>query len=187
MPSHRVAGAAARPQGRHSCGWRSCCRTKRGAAGPTEPERRIAARVGIEQRGRAGRRVAGRDRALDLEGQAARAPRGRHRAAAARAGREPKRSACSAATCTTCCSPRPPDSASTMGLDPGHPHRRQGRRSSTAPASCSTPRRSIRTSRARTGTARCARWPRSARATACSSSRSATARRRARPTSSPAT
>ena len=127
-----------------------------GAAGPTEPERRIAGRAGIEQQGPAGRRLARRDRALDVEGQAARAPRDRDRAAAARAGRgrshprvrpQPARPAAGRAGRTA---RRRWDSIPGFAPASRSP-------SSTAPARCSTRRPSIRTSRARTGTARCAR------------------------------
>ena len=96
-----------------------------GAAGPAEPERRIAARVGIENKRPRRRCVAGRDRALDLEVQAVGAPRARDRAAAARAGRsrsdprvrpEPARPAARRAG-------RP---AGHDGARSGHPHRREG-------------------------------------------------------------
>ena len=58
-----------------------------------------------------------------------------------------RRSACSPPICATCCSPRPPARASTMGLDPGYPHRRQGRGRRRDRQGRRRPPRSIRTSR----------------------------------------
>ena len=75
----------------------------------------------------------------------------------------------------------------TMGLDPGHPHRRQGRgRRRHRQAARHRHRLSARAAQ-RLGRRAAHARRRCARRTACSSSRSATAPRRARPTSSPAT
>ena len=98
-----------------------------GVDGPTEPERRIAGRAKHREPGPRRRRVARRNRALDLEGQAARPPRTRRRTAPARAGRarsdqrvrpQPARPAAGGAGRT----------ARHDGPRPGHPHRREGRR-----------------------------------------------------------
>ena len=166
------------------CAWRLSLPDDDGAVGPTEPERRIA-----------GARRHRRTRAAPPTRGCAETVRWTWRSSCCRSSStrsnsgcasRPKRrrSASSAATCTTCCWPRRPASASRWGSTRGSAPASRSR-SSTAPASCSRPRRSTRTSRARTGTARCARWPRCAHGTTCSSSPSATARPRAKPTSSP--
>ena len=180
------AGAAARAQGRRPAPRRRAAgrRRRRRPDRARAPHRRRSA--GIEQTGPAGRRLARRDGALDLEGQAARRTSSSTSSSGCASRPRPKRSACSAATCTICCSPRRPASASTMGLDPGIRTGVKvavvdgtGKLLDTATVYPHEPRKdwegALRTlARAR------------ARATACSSSRSATAPRRARPTSSPA-
>ena len=133
-----------------------------GAPGRPNPERRIAGACRDHEPGPRRRRVAGRNRALDLEGQAPRRTSNTRSSSGCASRPKRKRSASSAATCTTCCWPRRPASASRWGSTRASAPASRSR-SSTAPASCWRPRRSTRTSRARTGTARCARSPRCAR------------------------
>ena len=176
--------AAARAKGRHSCGSRSCCPTKKARPVRPSPSGGSPAKAGIEQKGRPAdawlaetvrwtwkvRMLAH----LEIETEQRLREHGRG-GSHSRVRPQPARPAAGRAGRTA--------------HDDGARSRDCGRASrspsSTAPARCSTRRRSIRTSRARTGTARSARWRRSARATACSSSRSATAPPHARPTRSP--
>ena len=119
LPVAPRAGAAARPPRRHSPARRSCCRRPTGAAGPTEPERRIAGRARHRRSAAPGRSPgsprpsAGRGRSSCCRSSSPRSSSG-----CARRPR-PKRSACSAATCTICCSPRRPASGRRWGSIPG--------------------------------------------------------------------
>ena len=113
------AGAAARPQRGHPP-------PGGGAAGTERRRRARPSRSGALRRAPASRTGAAPADAWLAETvrwtwkvKMLGAPRARHRAAAARSRPRPKRSACSAATCTTCCSRRRPASASRWGSIPG--------------------------------------------------------------------
>ena len=111
MPSHRaLALLRGRKEGVLRLAVDRCRRT---TAPPARRSRSAASRraPASTQPGPRRRRVAGRDRALDLEGQAARAASSSRSSSGCASRPKPKRSACSAATCTTCCSPRRPASA----------------------------------------------------------------------------
>ena len=117
MPSHRVL-ALLRGRKEGILRLAVVLPDEEGTAGPTEPERRIAARAGIENRGRpADAWLAETVRwtwkfkmlaHLEIEIE----QRLRER-------RRPKRFACSAATCTISCWPRQPGSARRWGSTPG--------------------------------------------------------------------
>ena len=103
------AGAAARTQGRRSCACRWRCPTK-ACDGPTEPERRIAGRADIENKGRPP--TSGSPKPCAGPGRSscwATSSSTPSSACASRPSSKPSR--CSAATCTTCCWPHRPDSA----------------------------------------------------------------------------
>ena len=104
--------------------WRCCADARRascassvglpdgGSTGPTEPERRIA---GARRTSRTGTAPADTWLAETVRWtwkvKLLRPSRARHRSSGCASRPKPRRSACSAATCTTCCSPRRPDSA----------------------------------------------------------------------------
>ena len=154
-PPRRLPAPERRPAG--GCGRRRARRSRSGAS---------PARAGIEHRGRAGRRVARRDGPLAWRSRCFVTSSSTSSSGCASTPRR-KPSACSAATCATCCSRRPPGSASRWDSIPASaPASRSP--SSTAPARCSRPRPSIRTSRATIGKARCGRSPALRRRIACS-------------------
>ena len=82
-------------------------------------ERAIAASVGVADRGRPGRQMADGLRPLGLAHAHQDFARRRSARAAVAATPRIRRSRCSPAICATCCWPRPPGRAPTMGLDPG--------------------------------------------------------------------
>ena len=130
-------------------------RRRRTSSRRTPASARSPRAVGIADQGRPADAWLARDRARwTWRVKLALAARDRAVRAACASAPRPRRSACSRATCTTCCWRRRPARASTIGLDPGlrtgvkvavvDAHRQGARR----------PRRSIRTCRATTGTAR---------------------------------